>query len=70
MRIFGLALYFLLFSFLLWQRYARLYAGEELSETEAPARRERRAAPEAADERDTLSFLPPQVLAVFRKELL
>ena len=70
LKLFGLALYLLLFSFLLWKRYARLYAGEELSETEAPARRERRAAPDAAGQRDAFSFLPPQVLAVFRKELL
>ena len=70
LKLFALAAYLLLFSFLLWQRYARLYAGEELSETEAPARRERRAAPDAADHHDALSFLPPQVLAVFRKELL
>jgi len=70
LKLFGLAMYALLFSFFLWKRYARIYAGEELSETEAPARSERRAAPDAADQRDALSFLPPQVLAVFRKELL
>lgn len=70
LKLFGLALYLLLFSFLLWKRYARLYAGEELSESEAPARSERRTVPEAADQREALSFLPPQVLAVFRKELL
>ena len=70
LKLFGLALYLLLFSFFLWKRYAQLYAGEELSETEAPARSERRAAQGATDERDTLSFLPPQVRAVFRKELL
>jgi ABC-2 type transport system permease protein len=69
LKLSGLSSYLLLFSFLLWKRYAKLYAGEELSETEAPARRERRAAPDA-DQRDALSFLPPQVLAVFRKELL
>jgi ABC-2 type transport system permease protein len=70
LKLFGLALYLLLFSFLLWKRYAQLYSGEELSETAAPTRKERRAALTAADENDAFSFLPPQVLAVFRKELL
>ncbi len=70
LKLFGLTMYLLLFSFLLWKRYTLLYAGEELSETAAPAHREKRAVPTAADERDTFSFLPPQVLAVFRKELL
>jgi ABC-2 type transport system permease protein len=70
LKLFGLALYLLLFSLLLWKRYAQLYAGEEISETAAPARKEKRAALTAADEKDAFSFLPPQVLAVFRKELL
>jgi ABC-2 type transport system permease protein len=54
----------------LWMRYAQLYSGEELSEGVAPARREKRAPLSAEDARDTVTFLPPQVLAVFRKELL
>lgn len=70
LKLLGLAVYLLLFSFLLWKRYTRLYSGEELSETAAPTRKERRAASTAADENDAFSFLPPQVLAVFRKELL
>jgi ABC-2 type transport system permease protein len=51
-------------------RYAQLYSGEELSEGRAPARKEKRAPLSAEDARDTVTFLPPQVLAVFRKELL
>jgi hypothetical protein len=70
LKLFGLAMYLLLFSFLLWKRYAQLYAGEELSETAAPLRKEKRTELTAADGSDALSFLPPQVLAVFRKELL
>ena len=70
LKLFGLAMHLLLFSFLLWKRYAQLYAGEELSETAAPLRKEKRAELTAADGSDALSFLPPQVLAVFRKELL
>ena len=70
LKLFGLAMYLLLFSFLLWKRYTKLYAGEELSETAAPGRKEKRATPTTADESDALAFLPPQVLAVFRKELL
>jgi len=65
-----LAVYVALFTVLLWMRYAQLYCGEELSETAAPARKERRAAISATDGNDVLGFLPPQVLAVFRKELL
>jgi ABC-2 type transport system permease protein len=51
-------------------RYTQLYSGEELSEGVAPTRKEKRAALTAEDTRDTVTFLPPQVLAVFRKELL
>lgn len=65
----GLAAYVALFSGLLWQRYAKLYAGEELSEGVAPERRAKRVAMEPSDDRESLGFLPPQVLAVFRKEI-
>ena len=70
LKLSGLAIYVLIFSVLLWMRYAKLYAGEELSETAAPARKEKRAAVADSDGKDPFDFLPVQVLAVFRKELL
>ena len=66
----GLAVYVGIFTMLLAMRYSRLYSGEELSEGVAPARKEERTALTAQDARDTVSFVPPQVLAVLRKELL
>jgi len=66
----GLAVYVGIFTMLLAMRYSQLYSGEELSEGVAPARKEERTALTAQDARDTVSFVPPQVLAVFRKELL
>jgi ABC-2 type transport system permease protein len=69
LKLSGLGVYVLIFSILLWMRYSRLYRGEELSETSAPARAERRAAG-ASHRRDPFDFLPVPVLAVFRKELL
>jgi ABC-2 type transport system permease protein len=69
-KLAGLAAYLVVFSVFLWMRYAQLYAGEELSETAAPGRKEKRAAVTPSDRRDMFDFLPTQVLAVFRKELL
>ncbi len=66
----GLAMYAGIFTTLLAMRYSQLYSGEELSEGVAPARKEERTALTAQDARDTVSFVPPQVLAVLRKELL
>jgi ABC-2 type transport system permease protein len=66
----GLAVYAGIFTTLLAMRYGQLYSGEELSEGVAPARKEERTALTAQDARDTVSFVPPQVLAVLRKELL
>ena len=66
----GLAMYAGIFTMLLAMRYSQLYSGEELSEGVAPARKEERTALTAQDARDTVSFVPPQVLAVLRKELL
>jgi ABC-2 type transport system permease protein len=66
----GLAMYAGIFTALLAMRYSQLYSGEELSEGVAPARKEERTALTAQDARDTVSFVPPQVLAVLRKELL
>jgi hypothetical protein len=65
----GLLAYLLVFGVLLWQRYAKLYAGEELSEGTAPEPRTKRAESIEADDSDTLGFLPPRVGAVFRKEV-
>ena len=70
LKLGALAAYVALFTVLLWMRYAQLYSGEELSETAAPRRKEKRAAISPSDENEVLGFLPPQVLAVFRKELL
>jgi ABC-2 type transport system permease protein len=66
----GLAMYVGIFTMLLAMRYSQLYSGEELSEGVAPARKEQRTALTGQDARDTVSFVPPQVLAVLRKELL
>ena len=65
----GLLAYVLIFSALLWRRYAKLYAGEELSEGIASETKAKRAASENIDDSDSLGFLPPQVGAVFRKEV-
>ena len=64
----GVLVYVLLFSGLLWLRFASQYAGEELAETAAPARALVRHASAAGDQPDTLSRLAPQVAAVLRKE--
>jgi hypothetical protein len=69
LKLAGLVAYLGLFSALLWMRYSQLYSGEELSETAAPARSEKRATVAAREEDERPGFLPPQVLAVFRKEL-
>ena len=65
----GLAAYVALFSLLLWHRYAELYSGEELSESAAPGRRAKEDERDTLDDRDSLGFLPPQVGAIFRKEI-
>lgn len=65
----GLAGYAFLFSILLKRRYTALYAGEEVSEGAAPALQARRTASESTEDSEALGFLPPQILAVFRKEL-
>jgi hypothetical protein len=65
----GLLVYVLVFGVLLWRRYAKLYAGEELSEGTAPEPRTKRTETIEVDDSDTLGFLPPRVGAVFRKEV-
>jgi ABC-2 type transport system permease protein len=69
LKLGGLCLYLLVFSALLWRRYSLLYFGEELNETAAPSPRQKRPAVATEDRSDSFSFLPPQVLAVFRKEI-
>ena len=69
-KLAGLGAYLGLLTALLWQRYAKLYSGEELNETAAPARKRARTAAATPGGTDALAFLPAQVSAVFRKELL
>ncbi len=64
----GLLAYLLLFSALLWQRFAVQYRGEELSETAAPVLQARRRAKPATEDSDALRLLSPQIAAVVRKE--
>jgi hypothetical protein len=61
-------LYLLVFSALLWKRFATQYHGEELSETAAPKRAAARPAGVRDDGPDHLSLLSPQVAAIVRKE--
>jgi len=63
-----LLLYLILFSGLLWRRFAAQYRGEELSETAAPARAATRTIQVKHDGPDRLSLLSPQVAAIVRKE--
>jgi ABC-2 type transport system permease protein len=66
----GLLAYVVIFSGLLWQRFAVQYRGEELSETSAPGRPAKRAAAAASsiEGGDALQALSPQIAAVLRKE--
>jgi ABC-2 type transport system permease protein len=63
-----LLFYLVLFSALLWRRFAAQYRGEELSETAAPARATVRPIAAIDDGPDRLSLLSPQVAAIVRKE--
>jgi hypothetical protein len=64
----GISAYMLLFSLLLWLRFATQYRGEELSESAAPARAAVRSVSRTAAGSDALRLLTPQVAAVLRKE--
>ena len=65
----GLAFYLLLFSALLWQRFAAQYRGEELSETPAPVQfAARTKSIQQVEQPEALRLLSPQVAAVLRKE--
>jgi ABC-2 type transport system permease protein len=68
-KLAGLCAYLLVVTALLWSRYSQLYSGEELGESDAPARRPKRSPVSPADDSDSFAFVPPQVLAVFKKEL-
>lgn len=63
----GLFAYVLLFSLLLWQRFAAQYRGEELSETAAPRRLVKRTV-RGEEGSDALGVLSPSIAAVVRKE--
>src|SRR5207249_1325715 len=63
----AICLYVVLFSALLWRRFASEYSGEELSETPRSARLIRTIAkPQQLG--DTLRLLSPQLVAVISKE--
>ncbi len=64
----GLLFYVLLFSALLWLRFAAQYRGEELSETAAPMSVVARPAGGKDEGADGLRLLSPVVAAVVRKE--
>jgi len=64
----GLLAYILVFSALLWQRFAVQYRGEELSETSAPVQQAKRRVTPVTEGGDALSVLSPQIAAVVRKE--
>jgi hypothetical protein len=64
----GISAYMLLFSLLLWLRFATQYRGEELSESAAPARAVVRPVSRTAEQSDALRLLTPQVASVLRKE--
>lgn len=64
----GVLLYVLLFSALLWRRFAAQYRGEELSETAAPVLAVARPIARKDQGTDGLGLLSLQVAAVVRKE--
>jgi ABC-2 type transport system permease protein len=64
----GISAYMLVFSLLLWLRFATQYRGEELSESAAPVRAPVRPVSRIAGGADALRLLTPQVAAVLRKE--
>jgi ABC-2 type transport system permease protein len=64
----GIACFGLLFSALLWQRFAAQYRGEDLNETAAPAPRTPRAISRAEASSDIFGFMSPQIAAVLRKD--
>src|SRR5258708_8574428 len=69
LKLAGLSLYVLFFSVFLWRRNAKLFAGEDLGESAAPAVVARRAVARDKLGKGLFAFLAAQVLAVFSKEL-
>jgi hypothetical protein len=68
LRAAGLCVFLLVFSALLWRRFAAQYRGEELSEASAPSRAIVRAEASTPGAPDALSFLSAPVAAVLKKE--
>jgi hypothetical protein len=64
----GICLYVLVFSSLLWLRFAAQFRGEELSETPSASDTVAHATASRESVSDALRLLPPQVAAVVRKE--
>lgn len=64
----GISLYTIVFSLLLWRRFAAQYRGEELSESDAPARPAPQQLSKPAARSSALELLPPQVAAIVRKD--
>jgi hypothetical protein len=64
----GLLCWFVLLTLLLWRRFAAQFAGEETSESAAPAPVIKKTRRESAIVSDKPGFLPPQVSAVYAKE--
>jgi len=64
----GIGAYIVIFTAMLWQRFAAQYRGEELSETAAPRRIVKREAASSVETEDALAALSPAIAAVLRKE--
>src|SRR5258708_10999183 len=69
LKLAGLSLYVLFFSVFLWRRNAKLFAGEDLGESAAPAVAAKRAVARESLRHELFAFLPAPVLAVFLNEL-
>jgi hypothetical protein len=64
----GLLCWFVVLTLLLWRRFTAQFAGEETSESAAPAPVRKKTRRESAIVSDKPGFLPPQVSAVYAKE--
>jgi hypothetical protein len=64
----GISLYTFVFGAFLWRRFAAQYRGEELSESDAPARASPPQLSRPATKSSALDLLPPQVAAIVRKD--
>lgn len=68
MALAGLLCWVGVLSLLLWRRFAAQFAGEEVSESAAPAQVRKKMRRESAAVGNNAEFLPPQVSAVYAKE--